>query len=429
MYWNESIETLNTAELQDLQLQRLRDTVRRAAHSPFYGERLRHAGVAPENIKSLKDLSRIPFTTKDDLRAHGKEMLTVPLTDIVRVHASSGTSGQATEIYYTREDINAWAELVARSMYMTGMRPGDVFQNMMGYGLFTGGLGFHYGAERLGALTIPAGAGNSRRQIQLMQQFKTTAIHIIPSYALYLLQTFDKAGVDPRSLSLRLAFIGAEPHTKEMRGRIEAAYGVKAYNSYGLSEMNGPGVAFECPEQNGLHVWEDAFLLEVADPRTLEPAAPGELGELVFTNLTRRGMPILRYRTRDLASYDPAPCPCGRAHRRISRIQGRSDDMLIVKGVNIFPIQIEKILLGMPEVHTNYLVELTREDFNDVLHVKVEVQEAFFQEGLKSLQTLQKRLTEALKSELLVTPKVELVEPHTLPTSEGKAVRVVDRRG
>jgi len=428
VYWNESIETLNTAELQDLQLQRLRDTVRRAAHSPFYGERLRQAGVTPENIKSLEDLRRIPFTTKDDLRAHGKEMLTVPLTDIVRVHASSGTSGQATEIYYTKEDINAWAELVARSMYMTGMRPADVFQNMMGYGLFTGGLGFHYGAERLGALTIPAGAGNSRRQIQLMQQFKTTALHIIPSYALYLLQTFDKAGVDPRSLNLRLAFIGAEPHTEEMRGRIEAAYGVKAYNSYGLSEMNGPGVAFECPEQNGMHVWEDAFLLEVADPRTLEPAAPGELGELVFTNLTRRGMPILRYRTRDLASYDPQPCSCGRAHRRISRIQGRSDDMLIVKGVNIFPIQIEKILLAMPEVYTNYLVELTRENFNDVLHVKVEVQEAFFHEGLKSLQHLQKRLTEALKSELLVTPKVELVEPHTLPQSEGKAVRVVDRR-
>ncbi len=429
MYWNESIETLNTAELQDLQLQRLQDTVKRAAMSPFYGERLRQAGVAADNIKSLKDLSRIPFTTKDDLRAHGKEMLTVPLTDIVRVHASSGTSGQATVIYYTREDINVWAELVARSMYMTGMRPADVFQNMMGYGLFTGGLGFHYGAEHLGALTIPAGAGNSRRQIQLMQQFQTTAVHIIPSYALYLLQTFDKAGVDPRSLNLRLAFIGAEPHTEEMRRRIEAAYGVKAYNSYGLSEMNGPGVAFECPEQNGLHVWEDAFLLEVADPRTLQPAAPGELGELVFTNLTRRGMPILRYRTRDLASYDPQPCPCGRAHRRISRIQGRSDDMLIVKGVNIFPIQIEKILLAMPEVHTNFLVELTREDFNDVLHVKVEVQEAFFQEGLKSLQRLQRRVTEALKSELLVTPKVELVEPHTLPQSEGKAVRVVDRRG
>ena len=428
MYWNPALEILPLADMHKLQLQRLRDTIRRAAHSPFYGERLRQAGVAAENIKSLEDLRRIPFTTKDDLRAHGKEMLTVPLTDIVRVHASSGTSGQATVIYYTREDINAWAELLARSMYMTGMRPADVFQNMMGYGLFTGGLGFHYGAELLGALTIPAGAGNSLRQIHLMQQFKTTAIHIIPSYALYLLQTFDKAGVDPRSLSLRLAFIGAEPHTEEMRRRIEAAYGVKAYNSYGLSEMNGPGVAFECSEQNGMHVWEDAFLLEVVDPRTLEPAAPGELGELVFTNLTRRGMPILRYRTRDLASYDPQPCPCGRAHRRISRIQGRSDDMLIVKGVNIFPIQIEKILMGMPEVHTNYLVELTRENFNDVLHVKVEVQEAFFQEGLKSLQHLQKRLTEALKSELLVTPKVELVEPHTLPTSEGKAVRVVDRR-
>ena len=400
----------------------------RAAGSPFYRERLAQAGVTPDALHSLDDIRKIPFTTKDDLRARGKDMLTVPMTELVRLHASSGTTGQATVIYYTREDINAWAELLARSMYMTGARPGDVFQNMMGYGLFTGGLGFHYGAECLGCLTIPAGAGNSKRQVQLLRDFQTTVIHIIPSFALYLLNTLNAEGVDPRDLPLRIAFIGAEPHTEDMRRRIEAAYGLKAYNSYGLSEMNGPGVAFECPEQNGMHVWEDAYFPEVLDPVTLEPVPPGVTGELVFTNLTRRGMPLLRYRSRDLASYDDTPCPCGRTARRLSRIQGRSDDMIIIKGVNVFPMQIEKVLMALPEVHTNYMVELTRVNFNDQMHVKVEVQQDFFREDLKYLAGLRKRITEALKSELLVTPLVELVEPNTLPRSEGKALRIFDSR-
>ena len=428
MYWDATIETIKTAKLWELQLLRLKETVARAGRSPFYGERLTQAGVSADRINRLEDLRKIPFTTKADLRARGREMLTVPLTEIVRLHASSGTTGQATVIYYTRRDIETWADLVARSMYMTGVRPGDVFQNMMGYGLFTGGLGFHYGGERLGALTIPAGAGNSARQLQLMQQFGSTVIHIIPSFALYLLNTFAKHGVDPRDLPLRIAFVGAEPHSEDMRRRIEAAYGLKAYNSYGLSEMNGPGVAFECPEQNGMHVWEDAFLLEVLDPETLEPVGPGVVGELVFTNLTRQGMPLLRYRTRDLAAYDDSPCPCGRSSRRLSRIQGRSDDMLIVKGVNIFPLQIDQVLMAMPEVGSHYLVEVTREDFSDLMQVKVEVQAKFFQEDLKYLTKLQKRITEALKSELLVTPRVELVEPNTLPRTEGKAQRVVDKR-
>lgn len=428
MYWDASVETIQPEKLRELQLQRLKETISRAARSPFYGERLAQAGVSAENIKSLNDIGKIPCTTKDDLRARGREMLTVPLSEIVRLHASSGTTGQATVIYYTRRDIETWADLVARSMYMTGVRPGDVFQNMMGYGLFTGGLGFHYGGERLGALTIPAGAGNSARQLQLMQQFSSTVIHIIPSFALYLLNTFAKQGLDPRDLPLRIAFVGAEPHSEDVRRRIEAAYGLKAYNSYGLSEMNGPGVAFECPEQNGMHVWEDAFLLEVVHPETLEPVGPGVVGELVFTNLTRQGMPLLRYRTRDLASYDDTPCSCGRSARRLSRIQGRSDDMLIVKGVNIFPLQIDQVLMTMPEVGSQYLVELTRENFNDLMLVKVEVQANFFQEDLKYLTKLQKRITEALKSELLVTPKVELVEPNTLPQTEGKAQRVVDKR-
>jgi phenylacetate-CoA ligase len=397
-------------------------------NSPFYRESLQDAGVTPEGLGSLEDAGQIPFTTKEDLRTQGLALLARPLEEMVRLHASSGTTGQATVIYYTRQDIETWAELLARSMYMTGMRATDVFQNMMGYGLFTGGLGFHYGAERLGALTIPAGAGNSRRQVQLMQQFATTALHIIPSYALYLLATFDSMGVNPRDLPLRLAFIGAEPHTEDTRRRIEEAYGLKAYNSYGLSELNGPGVAFECPEQNGLHVWEDHFLMEVINPQTLESALPGEVGEVVLTNLSRRGMPVLRYRTRDLAAVEPGPCPCGRTHRRLSRIQGRTDDMLIIKGVNIFPMQIERVLMAMPEVDTNYLVELTRENFNDLMCVKVEVQQEFFREDLKYLKSLQKKITEALKSELLVTPRVELVEPQTLPRSEGKALRIVDLR-
>ena len=428
MYWQEAVETLNPGALKELQLQRLRDTVRRAGASPFYRRRLAEAGVGADNLKDLDAVRRLPVTTKDDLRAHGKEMLARPLTEMVRLHASSGTTGQATVIYYTRRDVETWADLVARCLYMTGLRPGDVFQNMMGYGLFTGGLGFHYGAERVGALTIPAGAGNSLRQVQLMQQFGTTAVHIIPSYALYLLTTFEKRGVDPRELPLRLAYIGAEPHSEDMRRRLEAAYGVKAYNSYGLSEMNGPGVAFECPEQNGLHVWEDSFLVEVVDPETLEPRPPGQVGELIFTSLTREGMPLLRYRTRDLASYDDQPCPCGRTSRRLSRIQGRTDDMLIIKGVNIFPLQIDRVLMAMPEVGSNYLVELTRENFNDQMHVKVEVKESFFKEDMRHLNALVRRLTEALKSELLITPRVELVEPHTLPAGEGKAVRIVDKR-
>jgi len=428
MYWDKKHETMPRPDLEILQLERLRETLSVALNSPFYRERLTQAGVTPESLSNLEDARKIPFTTKDDLRSQGQALLTRPLEEMVRLHASSGTTGQATVIYYTRGDIETWAELLARSMYMTGMRPTDVFQNMMGYGLFTGGLGFHYGAERLGALTIPAGAGNSRRQVQLMQQFNTTALHIIPSYALYLLATFESMGVDPRDLPLRLAFIGAEPHTGDVRRRIEEAYGLKAYNSYGLSELNGPGVAFECPEQNGLHLWEDHFLLEVIDPRTLEPLPPGEVGEVVLTNLSRRGMPVLRYRTRDLAAAEPGTCPCGRTHRRISRIQGRTDDMLIFKGVNIFPMQIEKVLLAMPEVGTNYLVELSRKNFNDLMLVKVEVQQEFFQEDLKYLKSLQKKITNALKSELLVTPLVELVEPMTLPRSEGKALRIMDLR-
>ncbi len=311
---------------------------------------------------------------------------------------------------------------------MTGMRRSDVFQNMMTYGLFTGGLGFHYGAEKIGALIIPAGAGNSKRQIQLIRDFETTVIHIIPSYALHLSTVFDELGIDPRSTTVRMAFVGAEPHSEQMRQKIEEIYGFKAYNSYGLSEMNGPGVAFECPHQNGLHIWEDNFIVEVIDPETLEPVPEGERGELVLTTLQREGMPIVRYRTKDLTRILPGPCPCGRTHRRIERISGRTDDMLILKGVNIFPIQIEKKLLDIPGVGKNFLIVLDREGYNDLMTVRVEVEKPFFDGDVQQLERLRRQIVEELKSDILITPKVELVEPGSLPRSEGKAVRVMDNR-
>jgi phenylacetate-CoA ligase len=314
-------------------------------------------------------------------------------------------------------------------MYMTGMRRSDVFQNMMTYGLFTGGLGFHYGAEKIGALVIPAGAGNSKRQIQLMRDFATTVIHIIPSYVLHLSTVFEELGVDPRrDTQVKIAFIGAEPHSEKMRQKIEAFYGFKAFNSYGLSEMNGPGVAFECPEQNGMHLWEDNYILEIVDPDTLKPLPDGEEGEMVLTTLLREGMPIVRYRTKDLTRVIPGPCPCGRTHRRIERIKGRTDDMLILKGVNIFPIQIEKKLMDIPGVGQNFLIVLDREGYNDHMTVKVEVNREFFLGDLKQLEGLRRRIVEDLKSAILITPKVDLVEPGSLPKGEGKAVRVVDNR-
>jgi phenylacetate-CoA ligase len=314
-------------------------------------------------------------------------------------------------------------------MYMAGMRKSDVFQNMMTYGLFTGGLGFHYGAEKIGALVIPAGAGNSKRQIQLMRDFETTVVHIIPSYALHLSTVFDELKVDPRKdTKVKIAFLGAEPHTEKMRKKIEETYGYKAFNSYGLSEMNGPGVAFECPYQEGMHIWEDSFLVEIIDPNTLEPVAAGVEGELVMTSLQREGMPLIRYRTKDLTRIIPEPCACGRTHRRIERIKGRTDDMLIIKGSNIFPLQIEKKLMEISGVGTNFLIILDREGFNDSLTVKVEVNKKYFSGDMKQLDALRKKIVQELKSEILVTPKVDLVEPDSIPKGEGKAVRVIDNR-
>ena len=429
-FFNPAVERLSREEIEALQSRRLREVVEDCAGSAYYASLFKREGIDPGAFRGLEDLPRVPFLVKQTLRdSPGADFLAVPLDDIVRIHSTSGTTGQAVVVYHTREDIAAWAELVARCMYMTGVRRSDVFQNMMGYGLFTGGLGFHYGAELLGALTIPAGAGNSRRHIQLMRDFGTTAVHIIPSYALYLVSVFEEMGLDPRSdTSLRIAFIGAEPHSEDMRRRIEEAYGVDAFNSYGLTEMSGPGVAFECPAKDGMHVWEDSFIVEVVDPATLEPVPDGEEGELVLTALHRRGMPLLRYRTRDLTRIIPGTCACGRSHRRIARLKGRTDDMFIVKGVNIFPIQVEQVLLRLLGVGSNYRIHLEREEDRDDMRVMVEVTGDIWHGNVHELKDLQRRIREELRSEILVSPLVELVEPGALPQAEGKATRVVDTR-
>ncbi len=429
MEYYDQAETWDRATIESRQLARLRSTLERARRTPFYAARMAEAGITPESLRSLEDLRRLPMTTKDDLRAQYPDGLAcVPRSEFVRMHVSSGTTGTPVAICHTQNDLNAWADLMARCMYMVGIRRDDVFQNMSGYGLFTGGLGIHFGAERLGCMTIPAGAGNSRRQLKLLRDFRTTAVHILPSYALYLGSLVREEGEDPQSLPIRLALVGAEPYTEETRRRIENMFDIRVYNSYGLSEMNGPGVAFECPCQNGMHVWEDAYLFEIVDPATGAPLPDGEVGELVMTTLCREGMPILRYRSRDLTRVIPGECACGRKHRRIDRILGRADDMFIVKGVNIYPMQIEQVLMGFEEVGQNYRIVLEHSEGQDHLRVQVEIKEAFFVEDMRVLQQLRSTLARRMRDEILVTPKIELVEHHSLPRSEGKAQRVLDLR-
>jgi phenylacetate-CoA ligase len=433
MYWQREIETLGRRKLDALQLERLSQTLACASKAPFYRDILGRSNIriTRQGTIALGDLKGFPFTTKKDLRDHFPYgFLAVPLEEVVRLHSSSGTTGNPTVIYHTREDIARWQDIMARCMYMSGVRKNDVFQNMMGYGLFTGGMGFHYGAEKLGALTIPIGPGNSKRQIWFMRSFKTTAIHVLPSYALRLSSHMKEMGVDPRKdLSLRIAFVGAEPHTEETRRKIEEIYGIKVYNCYGLSEMCGPGVAFECPEQNGLHLWEDHFIMEIIDPKTGERLPDGEWGELVLTSLARTATPLIRFRTRDLTRILPGPCPCGRSHRRIDRIKGRSDDMMIVNGVNIFPLQIEKTLMGIPAIGNNYLIEIREEGYMDKLHVSVELKREAFSGTLAELEALQLKAAEELRAEIGVTPTVKLLEAGSLPEQEGKAERVKDLRG
>jgi len=428
MFWEKDIETMPLEDLRKLQLERLKSTLTCASKTPYYSQLFKEIDLEPGDVKSLEDIRKIPLTTKHDLREHYPYgFLAVSRDEIIRMHSSSGTTGKATVIFHTARDIDRWTNMVARSMYMTGVRKSDVFQNTMGYGLFTGGLGFHYGAEKLGMMVVPSGPGNSARQISLMRDFGTTVIHILPSYALHLLDTFEELSLDPKKdVDLRTAFLGAEPHSEEMRKKIEESYDISAFNSYGLSEMNGPGVAFECPEKNGLHVWEDNYIMEIINPNTLEPVADGETGELVFTTLTREGMPIIRYRTRDLTSLYSGECACGRTYRRIARIKGRSDDMLIIKGVNLFPIQIETVLMSFPEVGRNYQIVLETKGHMDDLMIDVEV--LYPADDMREYEKLRRRIAETIRSEILVSPKVNLHQPGTIPKAPGKAVRVVDNR-
>ncbi len=428
LYLHPELETLSRSRLEKLQMERLQQTLARCMRIPFYKQRFAACGLRPEDIRTLDDVRKLPFTTKQDLRDNYPFGLSaVPLEEVVRLHSSSGTTGTPTVILHTQHDLDEWANAVARCLYMVGLRKGDIFQNSSGYGMFTGGLGFQYGAERLGMLTVPAAAGNTKRQIKFITDFGTTALHAIPSYAGRLYEVMEEMGIDPRrDTRLRTLIIGAEPHSDEQRRRIEQMLGVKAYNSFGMSEMCGPGVAFECPEQNGLHIWEDYYIVEIVDPQTLEPVPDGEVGELVLTTINREAMPLLRYRTRDLTRILSGECPCGRHHKRLDRMKGRSDDMMILKGVNIFPIQIENILMQFRELGTDYLITLTNLEANDEMTVEVELNE--FTDDYGFLQRLTKEITRQLKDEILITPRVKLVPKGSLPKQEGKAVRVKDLR-
>ena len=427
MFWQKDIETISRSALEELQLKRLKQTVSLAYKNiPFYKEQFSKLNLKPKDITSLKDVPKLPFTTREDLRENYPfGMLAVPKEQVVRLHTSSGTTGKPKAIFFSKKDVDRAAELIARCLIMTGVKKDDVLQNMMTYGLFTGALVMHYGAEKVGVLVIPAGPGNTKRQIALMQDFKTTTLHLTPSYALYLAGVMNNEGLDPKDFSLRRAYMGSEPYSEETRKKIEKFFKIDVYNSYGLSEMNGPGVAFECIEKNGMHLWEDNFIMEIIDPDTGERMPEGEKGELVLTTLYREAMPILRYRTRDIAMIIPGKCKCGRTHRRISRIIGRTDDMIIVRGVNIFPQQIERVLMGIKAVAQNYQIVL---ESYDQMTVRVEISKELFDGKVEHLVNLQSEITEKLRSEILVKPKVELLEPGTLPVSEGKATRVIDKR-
>lgn len=427
-YWQPEIETMPREQLQQLQVEKLKKTIEVCLNSPFYGKRLGELGITPESIQTVEDIRKIPFTTKADLRDNYPfGLVGGNMEEAIRIHSSSGTTGHPTVVVYSRHDIDSWANMIARNMYMVGCRKSDVFQNSSGYGMFTGGLGFQYGAEALGATTVPAAAGNSKRQIMFIKDFGTTCLHAIPSYAIRLAEVFREEGVDPASTKLHTLFIGAEPHTDEQRRRIERLLGVKAYNSFGMTEMNGPGVAFECKEQDGMHLWEDNYIVEIVNPDTLEPVPDGEIGEMVLTTLDRTMMPILRYRTRDLTRIIPGQCKCGRTHRRIDRIKGRTDDMFIIKGVNVFPMQVEKILVKYPGLGSNYLITLETIDDNDTMTVEVELDD-MHTDVYPELQRMTRDIQRALKDEILLTPKVRLVKKGSLPVSEGKAVRVKDLR-
>ncbi len=430
-YHNEEFETLPRQALEALQLKRLQATVARVyASVPFYRQSLDRAGVTPENIKSLADLQRLPFTYKQDMRdSYPYGLFAAPMDEIVRIHASSGTTGKPTVVGYTRKDIDIWSELMARSFAAAGVNRGDIIHNSYGYGLFTGGLGAHYGAEKLGASVIPMSGGNTKKQIMIMKDFGSTVLTCTPSYSLFMAEAAREEGVDFQGLKLRIGIFGAEPWSEAMRGEIEGKLNLSAIDIYGLSEIMGPGVAIECSEaKKGLHIWEDHFIPEIINPVTGEVLAEGEQGELVITTITKEGIPLIRYRTRDITSLTYETCVCGRSHARLARMTGRSDDMLIIRGVNVFPSQIESILMGIEGIEPHYLLIVDRKDNLDSLEVQVEVGEGLFSDEVKVLQSLSYRIEKEIKDILGISCKVRLVESQTIARSEGKAKRVIDNR-
>jgi phenylacetate-CoA ligase len=427
MFWNERMETLPEKELGELQLKRLKETVFQTMKVPFYRDTLQKAGISPEDIRSLDDIKKIPFTRKQDLRdGYPFGFLAVPRNEVVRIHTTSGTTGKPTVVAYTRGDLETWAELIARNMTMIGVTRDDVFQNMVNYGMFTGGLGFHYGAELIGVTVIPSATGNTKRQIEMIHDFGVTVIHCTPSYAMHLAESAEEAGI--RLESLKRGIFGAEPWSEQMRRELEEKLGLTAYDSYGLSELYGPGVAFECEERDGLHIWHDCYLVEICDPKTGEQLGDGEQGELVVTPLVKEAMPLLRYRTGDVTMQMEDGCLCRRG-KKIARITGRSDDMLVIRGINVFPSQIEHVLLGIPEVGTQFMVYIDRVNHLDEMTIDVEINREYFSGELQDLARIQKKVVKELRDVLELRTTVHLVEPGSLPRFEGKAKRVIDRRG
>ena len=431
MIFNEEFETLPREVLESLQLKRLKQIVQKVYHTVgFYRSSYDQANVKPEDIKSLSDLRKLPFTDKQDLRDNYPfGLFAVPMSNVVRLHASSGTTGRSTVVGYTKRDVETWSELMARCFAAAGLTKNDILHNAYGYGLFTGGLGAHYGAERLGASVIPMSGGNTKRQIQILQDFGPTAICCTPSYALTLAEAGTEMGIDMRSLKLRVGILGAEPWSEKMREEIESKLNIMALNIYGLSEVMGPGVSMECAEcRNGMHVFEDHFIVETIDPDTGEVLPPGETGELVFTTITKEAFPLVRYRTRDISRIVTDPCRCGRTYVRMERVSGRSDDMLIIRGVNVFPSQIEAVLMGIEGLEPHYQLVVDRVETLDTLEIRVEVSENIFSDEIRGLQGLEKRIRKDVKDYLGVTAGVKLCEPKTIQRFEGKAQRVIDKR-
>ena len=430
MIFDKKMECMDRGELRRIQGDRLKDAVKRAYdHVPFYRRKLDEHGVKPEHIRSIDDIEKLPFTTKDDFRDNYPfGLFAVPLREIVRVHASSGTTGKPTVVGYTKEDVDVWAQTVARTLGCGGGTADDVLQVAYGYGLFTGGLGLHFGGEKLGATVVPMSGGNTKKQLMLMQDFGTTLLACTPSYSLQIAEEADAEGMDLKKLKLRVGYFGAEPWTEAMRKQIEQRLPLKAIDIYGLSEVMGPGVSSECLEQNGLHVFEDHYYPEIIDPATGKVLGPGEKGELVFTCLTKRSTPLLRYRTRDISLLSEDPCPCGRTIRRMQRVTGRTDDMLIIRGVNVFPSQIEHLLMKVEGVEPHYVIVVDKTGALDELEIKVEVSESLFSDEIKKLESLRKRIHEEVRSVLGITAKITLVEPRTIERGLGKAKRVIDVR-